>query len=71
MVLRVLYRLRTLSEQSPFDAATYAYMTPLVTTIIEKAAATGKGSDSEELTEQLALVSLPLSHAAPSPCRRS
>ena len=55
LVLRVLYRLRTVSEQSPFDAATYAYVTPLLTTIIAKGGAGSTGQDSEEAVEQLAL----------------
>ncbi|KAH9856756.1 ARM repeat-containing protein [Lenzites betulinus] len=34
LIIRVLYRLRSLSEQTPFDAATYSYSSPLFTRII-------------------------------------
>jgi hypothetical protein len=56
LVIRVLYRLRALSEQAPFDAATYAYVTPLLTTVIAKGG-THSGLEGEEdtTTEQLAL----------------
>ncbi|KAH9915889.1 armadillo-type protein [Fomitopsis serialis] len=33
LVIRVLYRLRTLSEQSPFDAATFSYASPLLSAV--------------------------------------
>ncbi|RPD57344.1 ARM repeat-containing protein [Lentinus tigrinus ALCF2SS1-7] len=36
LVIRVLYRLRTLSEQSPFDAATYGYASPLLSRVLLK-----------------------------------
>ncbi|KAI0628364.1 ARM repeat-containing protein [Trametes polyzona] len=36
LIIRVLYRLRTLSEQSPFDAATYSYASPLLSQILLK-----------------------------------
>jgi hypothetical protein len=55
LLLRVLYRLRTLSEHAPFDSTTYAYITPLLTTVIAKGA-TGGLAASDEITEQLALV---------------
>ncbi|KAJ3552008.1 hypothetical protein NM688_g4384 [Phlebia brevispora] len=38
LVPRVLYRLRFLSEQSPFDVTTFAYTTPLLTQIFTKGA---------------------------------
>lgn len=56
LLLRVLYRLRTLSEHASFDSTTYAYITPLLTTVIAKGATDGLAV-SEEITEQLALVS--------------
>ena len=34
LLLRVLYRLRILSEQAPFDGATYAFVSPLLSHII-------------------------------------
>jgi hypothetical protein len=33
-VIRVLYRLRFLSEQGPFDAATFSYVFPLLSRIL-------------------------------------
>ncbi|CCM02945.1 uncharacterized protein FIBRA_05060 [Fibroporia radiculosa] len=36
LVLRILHRLRSLSEQSPFDAATFAYMSPLLSQIFSQ-----------------------------------
>ncbi|TFY63660.1 hypothetical protein EVJ58_g3122 [Rhodofomes roseus] len=36
LVIRVLYRLRTLSEQSPFDAATFSYASPLLNAVLTK-----------------------------------
>ncbi|KAI0657693.1 ARM repeat-containing protein [Cubamyces menziesii] len=36
LIIRVLYRLRTLSEQSPFDAATYCYASPLLSQVLTK-----------------------------------
>ncbi|OJT01635.1 Translational activator GCN1 [Trametes pubescens] len=36
LIIRVLYRLRTLSEQTPFDAATYCYAAPLLSQILLK-----------------------------------
>lgn len=33
-MLRVLYRLRTLSEQTPFDSATYSYAYPLLSQVL-------------------------------------
>ncbi|KAH8103551.1 armadillo-type protein [Cristinia sonorae] len=36
LVLRVLHRLRSLSEQTPFDVATYSYMSPLLYQVLFK-----------------------------------
>ncbi|KAH9007605.1 ARM repeat-containing protein [Lactarius deliciosus] len=36
LVLRVLYRLRSLSEQTPLDSATFSYAFPLVEQVIQK-----------------------------------
>lgn len=38
LVLRVLYRLRFLSEQAPFDVTTFSYIVPLLTQIFTKGA---------------------------------
>lgn len=35
-MIRVLYRLRTLSEQSPFDVATFSYTSPLLSAVLSK-----------------------------------
>lgn len=54
IVIRVLYRLRTLSEQAPFDAATFSYSFPLLAEILTQG---GIGSeDEEEILEQIAIV---------------
>lgn len=34
LAIRVLYRLRSLSEQAPFDGATFSYASPLLSQII-------------------------------------
>lgn len=36
LVIRVLYRIRTLSEQSPFDVATFSYASPLLSVVLSK-----------------------------------
>ncbi|KAI0764358.1 ARM repeat-containing protein [Trametes elegans] len=36
LIIRVLYRLRSLSEQTPFDAATYCYASPLLSQVLLK-----------------------------------
>lgn len=54
IVIRVLYRLRSLSEQAPFDAATFSYSFPLLAEILTQG---GIGSeDEEEILEQIAIV---------------
>ncbi|KIJ51382.1 hypothetical protein M422DRAFT_43931 [Sphaerobolus stellatus SS14] len=53
LIIRVLYRLRSLSEQAPFDIATYSYASPLIDTIISTG---GKyAADQDESLEQLTL----------------
>lgn len=52
-MLRVLYRLRSLSEQTPLDPATFSYAFPLLLQVIEKGRI-GAGEDDEPL-EQVAL----------------
>lgn len=53
LILRVLYRLRSQAEQSPFDSATYSYAAPLITHIISTS---GKhAADADEALEQLSL----------------
>ncbi|CDO72622.1 hypothetical protein BN946_scf184985.g41 [Trametes cinnabarina] len=53
LVIRVLYRLRTLSEQAPFDAATYCYAAPLLSQVIAKGGFTLLEDDDP--LEQIAL----------------
>jgi hypothetical protein len=55
LVLRVLYRLRTLSELSSFDAATFSYASPLLNLVLQKG---GVGIETEEddAGEQIILV---------------
>ncbi|KAG8955662.1 translational activator of GCN4 [Tulasnella sp. 424] len=53
LVQRVIYRLRSLSEASPFDPATYSYMSPFVNHVIRNG---GVGaSDQEAMLEQVGL----------------
>jgi hypothetical protein len=52
-VLRVLYRLRSLSEQTPLDSATFSYAFPLLLQVIQKGGI-GSGEGDESL-EQVAL----------------
>ena len=53
LVIRVLYRLRTLSEQRPFDAATYGYASPLLSQVLLKGSI-AIGEEDDPL-EQIAL----------------
>ncbi|KAI0035599.1 ARM repeat-containing protein [Vararia minispora EC-137] len=53
LVLRVLYRLRTLSEQTPLDAATFSYLYPLIHQVLLKG---GVGlTEEDDPLEQAAL----------------
>lgn len=52
-MLRVLYRLRSLSEQTPLDPATFSYAFPLLQQVIQKGGI-GSGQDDEPL-EQVTL----------------
>jgi len=53
LLIRVLYRLRFLSEQAPFDAATFSYAYPLLGRVLVQG---GVGSnEEEEAIEQVAL----------------
>ncbi|KAI0077211.1 ARM repeat-containing protein [Panus rudis PR-1116 ss-1] len=53
LILRVLHRFRSLSEQAPFDSATYSYASPLLGQVMIKA---GVGAaDGEESLEQVLL----------------
>ncbi|KAI6029055.1 armadillo-type protein [Pisolithus microcarpus] len=54
LVLRVLYRLRTISEQAPFDAATFSYAFPLLVQVLHQGGI--DVSEDEEALEQVSLV---------------
>ncbi|QRV98281.1 translational activator gcn1 [Ceratobasidium sp. AG-Ba] len=53
LVVRVLYRLRMLSEQAPFDPSTYAYMSPFIDHVIQSGGVAAAGP--EEALEQVSL----------------
>jgi hypothetical protein len=54
LVLRVLYRLRSISERQPFDSATFSYLFPLLGQVLTRG---GVGVDGEDETlEQISLV---------------
>lgn len=55
LVTRVLYRMRHLAEQSPFDAGTFAYTSPLINRIIAVGGIGMEKADTEAVLEQLAL----------------
>ncbi|KAG1832884.1 armadillo-type protein [Suillus subalutaceus] len=56
LVLRVLYRLRSLSEQAPFDAATFSYAFPLLAQVLLKGGVDAGQDDGDEALEQVTLV---------------
>ncbi|KAG2158689.1 armadillo-type protein [Suillus bovinus] len=56
LVLRVLYRLRSLSEQTPFDAATFSYAFPLLAQVLMKGGVDTGQDDGDEALEQITLV---------------
>ncbi|KAF9561868.1 ARM repeat-containing protein [Agrocybe pediades] len=55
LVIRVLYRLRFLSEKATFDAATFSYAFPLLSQILTGGGIKGEEEDDDPL-EQVALV---------------
>ncbi|SNX84044.1 related to translation activator GCN1 [Melanopsichium pennsylvanicum] len=57
LVLRILYRLRSLSEQSPLDAGTVAFIDPLIVRIVH---AGGFGVDPEDTDSVLEQIQLSL-----------
>ena len=52
-MLRVLYRLRSLSEQTPLDSATFSYAFPLVQQVIQKGGI--QPGEEDDPLEQVAL----------------
>ncbi|KAJ8297218.1 eIF-2-alpha kinase activator gcn1 [Rhodotorula toruloides] len=55
LISRVLFQLRFLSEQSPFDAGTYAYAAPLLSKILRTGGVGIDKSQAETALEQLSL----------------
>ena len=55
LVSRILYRLRTLAEQLPLDASTFALLAPLLKEIIIKGGLSVAEEKEEEAVEQLTL----------------
>ncbi|EJT96915.1 ARM repeat-containing protein [Dacryopinax primogenitus] len=55
VVTRVLYRLRSLAEQSPFDPTSFMYITPLLTQLVSIGGIPLNAEDAESQLEQLAL----------------
>ncbi|KAG9124771.1 translational activator of GCN4, partial [Ceratobasidium sp. 392] len=53
LIVRVLYKLRMLSEQAPFDPSTYAYMSPFIDHVIRSGGIAAAGP--EETLEQISL----------------
>ncbi|KAJ6518743.1 armadillo-type protein [Mycena sanguinolenta] len=53
LIVRVLHRLRSLSEQAPFDSATFAYAFPLLAQVLTRGGIDPE--DEEEALEQVAL----------------
>ncbi|CAE7122272.1 unnamed protein product [Rhizoctonia solani] len=53
LIVRVLYRLRSLSEQSPFDPSTYAYTSPFIDHVIRSGSIAT--TTPEEALEQVTL----------------
>ncbi|GAA5986671.1 hypothetical protein JCM11641_001358 [Rhodosporidiobolus odoratus] len=61
LVSRILYQLRHLAEQQPFDAGTFAYAAPLVSKILRTS---GVGLEKDEVERKVEQVSLALDFAA-------
>ena len=55
LVLRVLYRIRSLSEQGAFDAAAFSYIAAFFTCIVEDHTSMGS-EDEDEPLERIALI---------------
>ncbi len=53
LIIRVLYRLRFLAEQAPFDPATFSYVFPLLEQIIQQGGVSAQ--EDEEKIEQVTL----------------
>ena len=55
LVLRILYRLRSLSEQSPLDAGTVAFIDPLIVRIVRAGGIGVDPEDTDSVLEQIQL----------------
>lgn len=55
LVTRVLYRMRHLAEQAPFEAGTFCYAAPLFSRIVHAGGIGLEKGDTEAVLEQLAL----------------
>ncbi|KAM0793613.1 hypothetical protein ACM66B_001046 [Microbotryomycetes sp. NB124-2] len=55
LVTRILFRLRFLAEQEPFDAGTFAYAAPLVSKVLRNGGVGLERTDTEGAMEQLTL----------------
>ena len=55
LVLRVLYRFRSLSEQAPFDVATFSYASPLLAQVLLKGGIDVGEDSGDEVFEQVTL----------------
>jgi hypothetical protein len=53
LVLRLLYRLQTLSEQATFDAATFSYIFPLLKKVLFSGGI--QAADEDQALEQVSL----------------
>ena len=54
LIVRVLYRLHSVAEQTPFDAATFSYASPLLSQVLMKGGI--ELSEEDDPLEQIALV---------------
>ncbi|KAN0062681.1 translational activator of GCN4 [Thecaphora frezii] len=55
LVLRILYRLRFLSEQAPLDAGSVAFINPLIVAIVQSGGLGVKADDTDSVLEQIQL----------------
>lgn len=67
LLLRVLYRLRFLSEQAPLDVETFAFVTPLLSQIFSKGAI-GLMEDDDPLEQTALALDVVKFHSADCTC---
>ena len=56
MVLRLLYKIRTLSEQGPLDGPSFAYIAAFLRCVVHNRDIIGTGDDEDEPLERMVLV---------------